>query len=189
MCDLDPARKDHAWLAVLTRTPEGLKLLARTETPFAPSSDWSRMEEGPAGFDSDGPVVQETEILRFDLAPYRLRADEVAIGLRTATNEGYSGGGATFESLHLFRVQGSRLVEVLSHPMAWSKIVAGAWHEDNTREHFVTEGALVLVVGERSTDGFFDFSIRPRRGAGLKFLATWNRVSGRYESRPVKQED
>ncbi len=166
----------RSWLGVIERTAGGPRLVARTEQPFVPRSDWGLL-------DGDGPVQEpgDEELVRFDLARYVLTGDrDVAIGLRTLAYEGYAGGGAEFEALHLFRLEGTRLVHVLDVPIRTYKLIAGEWHDDGTRDHEEEMTRLVLVVEKTSTGGVHDLTIRPCATCPPRFRATWDRGHGRY---------
>lgn len=167
-----------SWLAVVESAGEGLRLVARTEQAFVPRSDWALLGE------DDGPVQDlhgDEELVRFDLARYVLSGDrDVAVGLRTLMYEGYAGGGAEFEALHLFRLDGARLVHVLDVPIRTYRLIAGAWHEDGTRDHEEEELKLVLVVEKARTEGFHDLTIRTCGTCPPRLRAKWDLAQERY---------
>ncbi|RSZ59875.1 hypothetical protein HF313_14195 [Massilia atriviolacea] len=120
---------------------------------------------------------------RFDFAPYRIAPADTAIGLRLGWHEGYAGGGAFYEALALFRIDGGKLVNILSEPVSFHSDLAGEWRKDGTREREVSEGTNVLSVLPSSTSGFADLQMRTLKGK-WKQVFTWDGRAGRYL--PVK---
>ena len=117
---------------------------------------------------------------RFDLAPYQIRADGYAFGLRAGWSEGYSGGGAFFEALYLFAIVGDKLKVVLAEPMSAFQNIAGDWNPDQTRNHDIYEDARILVVQpKQATDGYYDLILKSRADGTTQRL-TWSTAAQTY---------
>ena len=148
-----------------------VELLARTTRPVVPTADWRVLPEdfAPTSVDDDGATSQpipteldeRTEVIALDLATFDLGPGERAIGLRSKRFEGYSGGGGEFESLTLLRQDGDVLAPVLDVPIGSSKMLAGDWNADQTRQHdlFVTD---LMPVRMRTPSGGAERSGCPR---------------------------
>ena len=111
-------------------------LVARTETPVSVQTDWEDSNIDPpidlAMQDAGKPMLAAPQSWkRFDLARYQIRPDETAFGVRAGWSEGYSGGGADFEALYLFRIEGRALRVVFARPMAFTR----CWPATGTRRH------------------------------------------------------
>lgn len=172
---------DEVWLGVFQRGVDGVvRLVARIEHPLDQATDWSdtpldRPDEMPA----DTSDLLPEDWRRFDLAPYLLRANDYAIGVRAGWSIGYSGGGADFEALYLFRIDGAKLKPVFARPMMFFRDIAGDWHRDGTRDHEMTDGSVTLSVLGTSTDGFRDWQLR-QRGTSWRQTFYWSADDGVY---------
>jgi hypothetical protein len=161
------------------------RLVARTDSPVDVPVDWGHTDlDGPQSLDADDGTDSKTPGMpeswsRFDLAPYRLREADYAFGVRAGWNEGYAGGGASFEALYLFHIDGATLRVVFAEPMMFSKMLAGDWHEDGTRDHEESDGSKALVVLGSKTAGFYDLQLR---GIGEKTgdVYHWSAQARRY---------
>ncbi|NHZ37467.1 hypothetical protein [Massilia rubra] len=130
----------------------------------------------PAG--AAGGLLPET-VNRFDFAPYKITATETAIGLRLGWHEGYAGGGAFYEALALFRIDGDKLVNILSEPIAFHSNLAGELHKDGTREREIAEGTSVLSILPGTTNGYADLEMRMLKSK-WKQVFTWDGKAARY---------
>lgn len=177
-------------LGLLTMAPGGAaKLVARTPPGFVLTSDWTAegtpllypsVSPVDAGNDNNFPPGRgDYEVAAFDLAPYRTAPGVFAFGLRSDQEEGYSGGGASFETLHLFVADGTNLRRVLAQPIYASSMIAGDWHKDGTRDHQVTESKLVVSIAPSMTAGHYDLRVR-ELGAKHAALLHWNAAAGVY---------
>lgn len=146
-----------------------LKPLARFNGPLAEE------HEGP-----DGAVRRPDAYNKLDLAPYRIRPDEVAIGVRAGLQVGYSGGGAYAEYLELYRVQEGALVNVFNGLVYEFSDIAGEWHSDGTRAHDVSEAQWQVVMLPTQTHGFFDLQLRQGR---MRQTYVWSVAEARYVAR------
>lgn len=177
-------------LGVLTMAPGGAAtLVARTPPGFLLTSDWAA-EGTPLLYPSVAPVDPgndnefppgrgDAEVSAFDLAPYRLAPDVFAFGLRSDQYEGYAGGGANFETLHLFVAEGATLRRVLAQPIYASSMIAGEWHKNGTRDHQFTEAKLVLAIASSLTAGHYDLRVR-ELGTKREVMLHWNAAAGVY---------
>jgi hypothetical protein len=127
----------------------------------------------------DGLLVPDA-ITAFDLAPYVIAPGQRAFGLLGNWNVGYAGGGAQYDALYLFADVDGTMTQILATPMSFSKMLAGEWHKDGTRDHEESEGANVLVVTQRLTNGHFDLLQKPRLGKGGR-LFKWSSAANRYK--------
>ena len=118
---------------------------------------------------------------RFDLAPFEVADGVMAFGLRSGLQEGYSGGGASFQVLTLFAVLDGTLRPLLSQPIYHFKDIAGNWNADGTRQHELFEGENVLVVLPRVRDGFHDLRIKAKKGRWRQDFR-WDAKAQRYRA-------
>ncbi|MBZ5795563.1 hypothetical protein K8353_36110 [Burkholderia contaminans] len=176
------------WLGVFERGPDGApRLVARTEQPLDRQTDWSNTNlDKPDDLEEEKPssdlASQPEQWSRFDLAPYVLRAGDAAFGVRAGWSIGYAGGGASFEALYLFRIDGKALRVVFAQPMMFYRNIAGDWHRDGTRDHDITEGSNTLNVLPTSTAGFHDLQLR-QRGGKWRQTFRWSAADGEYQPR------
>ncbi|UOD28598.1 hypothetical protein INH39_24590 [Massilia violaceinigra] len=170
-------------------------LVASYGKPYDIKTSWAFSQvEGP-GEDDEPPASGQKGLMpeqyrRFDFAPYKITPMETAIGLRLGWNEGYAGGGADFEALSLLRIDGNKLVNILSEPVSFQKLIAGDWNKDGTRQHDEYEGTNVLSVLPSTTNGYADLQLR-LLGSKSKQVFTWDSKRARYmltrSSAPAKK--
>lgn len=167
----DDNADNEIWFGVFERGADHVpRLVARTDAAVAVPTDWSAASniETPQAIGSEdgkAPAVGLPENWqRFDLAPYLLRDGDYAFGVRAGWSEGYAGGGASFEALYLFHIEGKSLRVVFAQPMMFNKMIAGDWHKDGTRSHDVSDGSNSLVILSNVTDGFHDLQLREKGG-------------------------
>ena len=169
-CDTYDDTTPDLWLGVYTRGADGVAhLIARTNNAVTTQTDWSTSNiEAPQSIESDDGSAAAKALPqswdRFDFAKYQLRNGEMAFGVRAGWSEGYAGGGAAFEALYLFRIEGKTLHAVFAQPMMFSKMLAGDWHKDGTRDHEMSDGSNTLAVLPGVTAGFHDLQLREQRG-------------------------
>jgi hypothetical protein len=130
--------------------------------------------------DAKGNEIAPDSFDGFDLAPYKISADQVAFGLRGAWMDSYSGGGGEYSALYLFAIVDGAVKQILAVPMSAFKDVAGDWNKDGTRDHQITEGANVLIVAAHSTDGHFDLLLKGRTGHWQRQYK-WSAASNTYQ--------
>ena len=118
----------------------------------------------------------------FDLAAYRIQDARYAFGLRGTWNESYAGGGATWEALYLFSVEGDRLATILAEPMFSFVDIAGSWHKDGTRDHDIEEHKLVLQMATRKTNGYYDILMK---GGDVTRALRWSTRETAYAGQPA----
>ncbi len=177
--------KNGVWFCVFGTTPcAAPTLLARTDGPFNTPTHWSGTDidlpQDLATEDAKAPLLSvPTEWKRFDLAAYKIAPGAVAFGVRAGWSEGYSGGGANFEALYLFHIDGPTLRVVFAQPMSFFKSIAGDWHPDGTRDHDMSDASNILVVLPEKTDGYFDLQLRQQGGKWRKTLK-WSAAERAY---------
>lgn len=162
--------RPEVWLGVYERGVDGVPhLVARTESAVTDPVDWSSTNiDAPQSLDNDDGKTAAQAVpeswQRFDFARYLLREGEYAFGVRAGWSEGYAGGGASFEALYLFRIDGKSLRVVFAQPMMFSKMLAGDWHKDGTRDHEMSDGSNSLSVLPGTTAGYHDLQLREQGG-------------------------
>ncbi|WP_175950604.1 hypothetical protein [Burkholderia sp. BCC0405] len=177
--------KELVWLGVFERGPDGApRLVARTEQPLDQGIDWSQtnIESPDSRRKANDFSIRPERWLRFDLAPYALRPGDAAFGVRAGWSIGYAGGGASFEALYLFRIDGKVLRIVFAQPMMSYQDIAGDWHRDGTRDHDISESSNTLNVLSTSTEGFHDLQLR-QRGGKWRQTFRWSAADGEYQPR------
>ena len=178
--------KNEVWVGVFESVPGAApKRVARTDGPVTTPTDWSSTDiDLPVDLemqDAGAPLLSPPQSWkRFDLAPYKIAPDAVAFGLRAGWNEGYSGGGADFEALYLFRIDGATLRVVFAQPMSFVKSIAGEWNPDGTREHDESDASNSLVMLPGKTGGYFDIQLRQQAGK-WKRTFKWSAAKQAYE--------
>ncbi|RDU98191.1 hypothetical protein [Trinickia dinghuensis] len=184
--DNPTASQDLVWLGVFERGTDGApKLIARTEQPLDHGVDWDATnlqapDNLPADSGKGGSLPEQW--LRFDLAPYQLRAGDYAFGVRAGWSVSYSGGGGDFEALYLYRIDGAAIRLVFAQPMMYYRNIAGDWHKDGTRDHDIEDGSNTLSVLPTATNGFRDWQLRQHGGKWRKTFQ-WSAQDGAYVSR------
>jgi hypothetical protein len=173
----------NVYVGVVEYLPGGEPKLIAASGPVTRKIDWSATDlpAAPVAAEDDpkGMIAPE-RWQRFDLAPYQIRSDTYAFGLRTSWSEGYSGGGAAFEALYLFAIQGDKLQVVMAEPMSAFQDIAGDWNPDKTRQHDIYEDAKVLVVQpKQATAGYYDLVLKSRLGGTTQRLQ-WSTAAQTY---------
>lgn len=159
-------------------------LISSYGKPLDTKTGWKSSKlEGPRG-KFNAPSSEESDLMpeeymRFDFAPYKITEADTAIGLRLGWNEGYSGGTGYFEALSLFRIDGNRLINILSEPIYYYQDLAGSWNKDGTRNHEFLESQNVLSVLPSKTEGFYDLQIRTLKSK-WKQVFVWDSKTSRY---------
>jgi len=184
----DPDHPFDVWFGVFEEDAGAgaPRLLARTMAPIDVPVDWQRTRLGDAPDAASGQSAGDAQGImpeswnRFDFAAYQLKANDYAFGVRAGWEEGYSGGGASFEALYLLHMDGPALRVVFARPMAFMKDIAGDWHKDGTRDHDMTDGANVLVILKSRTGDMYDLQLR-KRGDKQAQTFRWSSANRRYE--------
>lgn len=174
------------YLGVLEYKPGDQKptLIATYGKPLDTRTSWKSSKlVGPQGkFDvpgSDESDLMPEEYVKFDFAPYKIAEGDTAIGLRVGWNDGYSGGTGFFEAVSLFKIEGGKLINVLSEPIYYYQDLAGNWNKDGTRNHGLHESQNVLSVLPNKTQGYFDLQMRTLKGKWKKVFK-WDHAAQRY---------
>lgn len=155
------------YVGVFAMGEEGIQPVAKVSQPLRQQHE-----------DYEGTVRLPDAYNKLDLAPYRIRADETAIGVRAGLQTAYSGGGAYAEHLELYRLQAGQLVNVFNGLVYEFADIAGSWRPDGTREHDVSEGLWSVVMLPTQTHGFYDVQ---RRQGKQKITYKWSARQGRYQ--------
>lgn len=120
----------------------------------APDGSPCEIDASPDGLDD------RTSVTELDFGPYDLTPDRHMFGIRTSFEEWYGGGGATFETLSIFRIDGDVLVPVLDVPVSVQKMTAGDWNSDGSRQHDLCQAYVGLFPRARGTS-MADLVLRP----------------------------
>ena len=193
-CESRDAADQDFLLGVFTRTPDGtLRLIASTPTSELPPTSWRATNiDAPQVLDPmNGTPPSEgypESWLRFDFAPYLLRENDYAFGVRAGWFEGYAGGGASFEGLYLLHIEGSALRVVFAQPMMFNKMIAGDWHKDGTRDHEVTDASNTLHILPSKTSGFHDLQLR-EQGGKWRQTFQWSAAEQTYVPKASARKD
>jgi hypothetical protein len=132
---------------------------------------------------SDESALMPEDYLKFDLAAYKITGSDTAIGLRVGWNDSYAGGTGFFEALHLFKIDGDKLINILSEPVYFYQDLAAAWKKDGTRNHQLHEGENLVAVLPGKTDDHFDIQLRTRNSK-WKRVFKWDKTAIRYLAVP-----
>lgn len=137
------------------------------------------------GAGSDGSAVLPEEYERFDFAPYKISATQTAIGLRVGWNERYTGVGmGDFHALMLFKIEGDKLVNIFSEPIAFYTDSHDGRDEDGNRKGLVAEGTNVLSILPGTSGGYHDLQLKTlNRKWKKKFV--WDSTASRYVPAPA----
>jgi hypothetical protein len=177
------AGQPTVYVGVVEWTPGSTPKLVAASGPVARKTSWQNTDlpASPIAAEDDPKGMLAPERWeRFDLAPYQIRADGYAFGLRAGWSEGYSGGGAFFEALYLFAIVGNKLKVVLAEPMSAFQNIAGDWNPDQTRNHDIYEDARILVVQpKQATDGYYDLILKSRADGTTQRLQ-WSTAAQTY---------
>ncbi|ABR90923.1 Hypothetical protein mma_0460 [Janthinobacterium sp. Marseille] len=188
-CDADSQEKQDSmslWLGVfISRRGEPPVLVARTHEQVSVPVSWAdsnipqprALERSTEGT----PVLRcPSSWRRFDMTSYPLRPGDgdggLALGLRASWDEEYKGGGANFEMLYLFMMDGARLRPVFARPMAFIK----AESTGVASEREVWETVNMLTVLPQTRDGYADIELRERNGTWQRVFK-WSSLTGMYE--------
>ena len=134
------------------------KLIARTSKPI----------DIEVNFDNtklmlplpDDKLTNPHQYVKFDFAPYKIKKDKFAFGVRVSWFSGFAGGGASLEALVLFVQKNDKLIQIFSEPMYAFSDIAGEWNEDSTRKHQIDEEKNILIVQKRMTNGYYDLKVK-----------------------------
>ncbi len=122
---------------------------------------------------------------RFDLAPYRLRPDSVAFGVRAAWREHDSNGSGDFEALYLFDLDGDTLRLVLAEPMMAREITMGEFKSDGPRDREEIQDSNILVISKYASEGYYNLQIK-RKAGGQARNFTWSAQHREYRAPMTK---
>ncbi|WP_109476915.1 hypothetical protein [Paraburkholderia sp. C35] len=178
-CDARDPFSASVWLGVFEKTSDNPPtLVARSPAAVDMLPDWSDTNIDTQQAFGDTATMPELWS-RFDLAPYQLRAGDYAFGIRAGWSESYAGGGGSFEGLYLFRIDGKEIRPIFAEPMSFSKLIAGEWHKDGTRDHEETGATNTLIVLPGQTSGFHDIQLRELHGKWRRTYK-WTSQAGSY---------
>lgn len=175
----DASKEVHLALLEYPANAAAPTRIASYGKPLDISTSWEHSNLLPPTSAEDGPLVP-SDYARFDFAAYKISPTQTAFGIRVGWSEGYAGGGADFQALMLFAVDGERIVNILSEPVYFSQNLAGSWHKDGTREHTLTEGENIVSFLPKVSDGHFDLRVKARKERWSQVFV-WNADDKRYQ--------
>lgn len=175
----------NVYVAVVEYRPGASPRVLAGPIKVDPRVDWrdSGLPTAPDYMPSSNGQERPTAFDRFDLAPYAFAPGVEGFGLRGRWDEGYAGGFTTHGALYLFAVDKGELRQVLSAPMTAFSMLAGDWNDDQTRQHTLDEGALVVQLRDTTTDGRRDLVLKSRL-TGWSRLYRWS--EGKKAYRPAR---
>ncbi|NHZ37468.1 hypothetical protein [Massilia rubra] len=133
-------------------------------------------------------TILPEEYIRFDFAPYKISATQTAIGVRVGWNERYTGVGmGSFDALSLFRIDGGKLVNILSEPIAFETDSNDGYDADGNRKGIVREGGNVLTILPGNTGGYHDLQLKTLKGRWKKTFV-WDSAASRYMPAPLAKQ-
>lgn len=176
----DSYKSKEVYLAVLEYRKDGMapKVIARYDGPLNVKTNWAHTF-------LDSPTEEDTEILprtysRFDFARFKISDDKTAFGVRVAWDQAYAGGGAEYNALMLFMVNGDKIINILSEPIFYSADIAGDWQKDGTRNYDLREAENVVIMMANKTNGYYDLQIKNSR-AKWRQMFVWSNKYFHYE--------
>jgi hypothetical protein len=108
-----------------------LKLIASYPSPLNVRTTWKDSNiESPDG--DKNSYLSPGSYDKFDFANYKISDTQTAFGIRVGWRTMYSGGGGYFSALLLFKVDGNKIVNILSEPMAESGIAGSGPENKNS---------------------------------------------------------
>lgn len=122
---------------------------------------------------------------RVDLAPYRIREQSTAFGVRATWNETYGYGFGQFEALYLFELDGDRVRLILAEPMGVRQLLVGDYRSDAPRDMDEVEDSNVIVVGKVATEGYFNLQVKTRVTGQTRHF-TWSSEHHEYRAPMTK---
>jgi len=156
-----------------------LKLVASYGKPLDVYTNWRNSQlDAPMYAENDSLLPYEYQ--GFDFAKYKVSDNEIAFGIRVNWREMYAGGGADFQAIMLFVVNGNKIINILSEPTFCSKMIAGEWNEDGTRDHDFSEGKNIIIVLPQKANNHYNLQLKEVRGKWKKVFA-WSKENFRYQ--------
>jgi Protein of unknown function (DUF1566) len=181
----------HLYLGVITVAPGSPPKLVAKSARVEDVVDWN--DSGLAGAEEMMGAFEPAEgakqplrpqkFIQFDLAPYKIAPNVTAIGLRGEWFDASSGGGAYYDSLHLFAIDGDQLKPILAVPISYVSDTSVPTGAAGAREHDVDKGDNVIVIAPQQTDGYFDLVLKNTSRTGQwRSLYHWSKAAGVYRS-------
>ncbi|WP_345853159.1 hypothetical protein [Shewanella algae] len=171
-------RQTHDFYFGVFKLDQGnFQALATHDGPLNTPVNWndSNLESTVDG----GSDTVPQSVKKLDLAPYKVSDQLTAIGIRVGFSEGFSGGGAFYEALQLYVIDGDKLVNIFSEPMYFYKDLAGERDETGVRARVIDEGKNLLQLLGRQHQGYYDLRLK-NVDNGSKVDFRWSRDAGRY---------
>jgi hypothetical protein len=136
--------------------------------------------------------LEQASIVALDFAPYRVTPELTAFGMRWEQHFMYAGGGGINQYLELFIINRGAVTPILSTLMSSGSLIAGAWHEDKTRDHLEqgSETSATISILKTMTLGHFDLLKKHGKGqATLKWDGHRYVLKGKEPVQNVNYQD
>ncbi len=123
--------------------------------------------------------IHDESCFKLDLAPYQIRDNEYAVGIRQKFLRFFNGGSEESEILYLFRVEDKKIKMI-------SNLVT--FESDTDEEEGTYFDNSTVSVSMHKTNGFFDLIVKTveDKGRGTRqtesYYLKWNLELGQYES-------
>ena len=82
-------------------------------------------------------------------------------------------------------MNGNRIINVLSEPIYYSADSAGDWHDDDARDHVLSERENMVTFLPHQTNGYYDLQLKTK-GKKWKQVFVWNNKEMRYQAANLK---
>jgi len=176
------------YVGVIELKPGGTPRLVASSGLVDRMTSWSdtTLPAAPAAARKDSHLRTQPQTWEhFDLAPYRLRPDSVAFGVRAAWSEHDSNGSGEFEALYLFDLDGGSLRLVLAEPMMARTFTMGEFKSDGPRDMEEAQDSNILVISKYASEGYYNLQIKSK-ASGQARNFTWSEQHREYRA-PVTQ--
>ena len=119
------------------------------------------------------------------MAPYRLRPDSVAFGVRAGWREHARHGNGEFEALYLFELDGERLRLVLAEPMMAHTFIMVKSKSDGPGSVKEVQDSNTVVISKHASEGYYDLQIKSQASRKARTL-TWSAQHREYRAPVAK---
>ena len=133
-------------------------------------------EDGENTSDPVGDIGDNQVVISPDLALYKITETDTAIGLRFEWTENYSGGVGSFEALALFKIDGSKLINIFYELTSYDKIIRTFYKDGAGHEKYKSNNVLIVLPSK--TQGYFDLQIRTLKSKRKKLFVWDNKRLG-----------
>jgi len=176
------------YVGVVELKPGGTPRLVASSGLVERMTSWSdtTLPDTPAAARKDSHLRAQPQTWeRFDLAPYRLRPQSAAFGVRAGWSEHDSNGSGEFEALYLFDLDGDSLRLVLAEPMMARTFTMGEFKSDGPRDMEEVQDSNILVISKYASEGYYNLQIKSKASGQARHFI-WSEQHREYRS-PMSQ--